>query len=130
MKGYKMTTTATTMTPELLDRVRHTFIMASDTNSLIVRNSDSFRSSARDLAKQLETTAEFAIGYQNHYQRSNLETNFYTANIIELWLTLNQIASGDNSLAMKIRATRLTATISNSEDWADYVSEQWGLSVI
>jgi len=130
MKGYKMTTTATTMTPELLDRVRHTFIMASDTNSLIVRNSDSFRNSARELAKQLEATAEFAIGYQNHYQRANLDTDFYTANIIELWLTLNRIASGDNSLGMKIKATELTATISNSEDWADYVNERWALSVV
>jgi hypothetical protein len=123
-----MNITATTMNPELLDRTRHIFILASDTNTLIVRNSDSFRRSARELAGQLETTAEFTIGYQNHYHRANLETNFYTANIIELWLTLNRIANGDNSLAMKIRATELTATIGSSEDWADYVNERWEIT--
>jgi hypothetical protein len=120
-----MNITATTMNPELLDRTRHIFILASDTNSLIVRNSDSFRRSARELAGQLETTAEFTIGYQNHYHRANLETNFYTANIIELWLTLNRIANGDNSLGMKIKATELTATIGGSEIWQDYKDEQW-----
>jgi len=50
------TNTATNLTPELLSEIYDTLATASDTNTLVVRESVEFRQYAKELIKRLHET--------------------------------------------------------------------------
>ena len=125
-----MTTTASPMTLELLDEIYDTLDTARDTNTLVVRESVTFRQYTKELVKRLQATSEFVVGYKNHYDRIEADTDFITANIISMWHTLHRIGQGENSLSMKVQADKLATAIKESQIWQDYKYEQWADSVV
>jgi hypothetical protein len=123
------TTPVTLVTPELLSDIYDTLVIASDTNTLIVRESVEFRQATKQLIKELQATNDFAIGYENRHHNGTIPTNFITENIIDIWSVLHSVGQGDNSLSMKVRADRLATLIKNSPMYLTHQAELYEASI-
>jgi type II secretory pathway component GspD/PulD (secretin) len=117
------TNTATNLTPELLSEIYDTLATASDTNTLVVRESVEFRQYAKELVKRLHETNEYRTAYANNDRNTILEANPVSDNIVAIWHTLHLVGCGDNSLSMKVRADKLANLIMNSPEYIFHQAE-------